>query len=204
MIQVDASIFIILCELLAISVAIIAFLVISRFRRRGKLRKAVKALVEQIKQQSKTRTQETGSFLQEIYQLDDSELTNAVSMIDKQEKKFFQVLVDVIGFNETDKITSIDADLAALIDTYKNLKPKVPDAKLQDSEQTLEEIERLKKENSNLQEELTITKKTMGDMIGEFGNMFGGGSDHELAKHEVVEQVKPKSEESETDEIPDV
>ena len=196
MIQVDASVFIILCELLALLLAIVAFLIISRMRSRGKLKKAVKALVEQIKQQSKTRTQETGSFLKELYELDEQQLSNAVSNIDKQEKKFFQRLVDVIGFNEVDKIKSIDADLAALIDVYKSLKPKIPEVKTEDSDDTLAEIEKLKKENASLEDELVITKNTMSDMIGEFGNMFGGGSDHELASHEVVDQVKPKSEES--------
>ena len=52
----------------------------------------------------------------------------------------------------------------------------------------------LKKEKAQLSEELAITKKTMDSMIAEFGNMFGGGHDNELAKTDVVGQLESRDE----------
>ena len=76
-----------------------------------------------------------------------------------------------------------------MIDTYKSLDPIAPQAE-GSSQADLQEIERLKEENARLSEELAITKKTMSEMVAEFGNMFGGGSDHEMAKFEVMEKFK--------------
>lgn len=52
-------------------------------------------------------------------------------------------------------------------------------------------------ENENLKQELEATKKKMQDTIADIGNMFGGGSDHELAKHEVVDKLMANDENSE-------
>ena len=57
-------------------------------------------------------------------------------------------------------------------------------------EQLSQETEKLKQENEKLKGELEDTKTTMNNMVGEFGSMFGGGADHEMAKHEVVEKVE--------------
>lgn len=143
-------------------------------------------LVSQIKQQSKTRTEETGSFLQESYELSDKALTTAIQEIDGQERKFFQKLVDILGRFDTAQITSLDASLAELIDTYKRLKPKAVD-------QDKTSLEALKIENKNLTEELKITRDTMSNMIEEFGSMFGGGKDNEIDSESVVEQVAKSS-----------
>ena len=61
--------------------------------------------------------------MQEAYDLSDTELTVAVKNIDKQERRFFQKLVDVLSRSEPSQITSLDASVAELVDTYKSLKP---------------------------------------------------------------------------------
>ena len=106
-------------------------------------------------------------------------------MIDKGEKHLFQVLINGYLTEDPEIITSIDATVAELIDIYKELE--IDD----DSElETLrKQIEGLESTNQELREELSITKTTMGNMIAEFGNMFGGGAGHELDNLEVVEKV---------------
>ena len=165
-----------------------------QIKAKSKLRKAVEQLVSQIKQQSKTRTAEAGSFLQETYGLSDSELISAVEEIDKQERRFFQKLVNALAKSDSNLITSLDASVAELVDTYKSLKPKaveaIPDAT--DSVGDIKEyeavIEALKIKNEDLNEELIITRETMANTIKEFGSMFGGGGmDQDNA--EVTEKV---------------
>jgi hypothetical protein len=162
-------------------------------RRNGKKRKAVAQLVKQVKKQSEVRMQETGSFLQDIYQLEDEDLKEAVQAIDKSEKVFYQKLINSYLSNDPDLVTSMDASVAGLIDVYKDLKPKaqeVDTSSEEEMEQLSEEVEKLRQENEKLKAEVEGTKTAMDNMVGEFGNMFGGGSDHEMAKHEVVEKFE--------------
>ena len=63
-------------------------------------------------------------------------------------------------------------------------------------------IEELTESKIKLKEELATTNATMGNMIAEFGNMFGGGADHELAKYEVAKKVGVKSEDINDDTNP--
>ncbi len=203
MIEVNAALFILLIEsLVGICVALMLVLFVSA-RRKKRKRRAITQLIAQIKKQSEVRTSETGSFLQEIYQLEGDDLKKAVELIDKGEKNLFQKLIKAYLTEDAEIITSIDASVAELIDIYKDLKPKIekvegmPDA---ERDSLMKQIEELQRNNDKLTGELGITKTTMGNMIAEFGNMFGGGADHELASFEVVEKVEAKSDQV-TDEI---
>ena len=196
MISINAAIFILLVESLFVLLIALVLIIVLGIRRKRKKRIAVAKLVAQIKKQSEVRTQETGSFLQEIYQLEDAELKKAVATIDKSEKQLFQKLIESYLTENTDLILSMDATIAELIETYKELKPKeqIIEKGDEEKEKVLSaELEKLRTDNEKLKEELGITKETMGNMIAEFGNMFGGGSDHELANFEVVEKVEEKA-----------
>ncbi len=203
MIEVNAALFILLIEsLVGICVALMLVLFVSA-RLRKRRRRAISQLVAQIKKQSEVRTSETGSFLQEIYQLEGDDLKKAVDLIDKGEKLLFQKLIKGYLTEDTGIITSIDASVAELIDIYKDLKPKVQEVEVMpeaERDSLMKQIEELKNSNAKLADELSITKTTMGNMVAEFGNMFGGGADHELANFEVVEKVEANSDQS-TEEI---
>lgn len=173
---------------LILLIALVAVLWIQN-KSKGKHKKAVEQLISQIKKQSKTRTEETGSFLQEVYDLSDNELTVAVQSIDKQERRFFQKLVDVLTKSDPHQITSLDASVAELVDTYKSLKPKPVEAVGAVDPSDNDDLELLRVQNTNLKEELKTTQATMAGMIAEFGNMFGGGQDHDLDSSEVADKV---------------
>ena len=70
MIEINAAVFIFIVKILAI---LTIFMVMSK-RRNGKKLRAIGQLVKQIKKQSEVRTQEAGSFSQDIYQLEDEDL----------------------------------------------------------------------------------------------------------------------------------
>lgn len=195
MIEVNAAIFFLLNESLLLMVVICVAVIIFVSKKRGRKRKAIAQLVSQIKKQSELRLKETGSFLQETYQLDDKELEKAVQAIDKSEKKLFQKLIDSYLTDDPELIASIDASVAGMIDTYKELKPKqveIDSTVTGENDALLKQIQELEESNEKLKEELGITKATMSNMIAEFGNMFGGGSDHEMANFEVVEKLEEK------------
>ena len=200
MIEVNAVVFLLLNEALFLIVIVCAVVVFFVLKKRKRKRKAIIQLVSQIKKQSELRLKETGSFLQDIYQLDEQELEKAVKSIDKSEKQFFQKLIDSYLTDDPDLISSMDGSVAGLIDTYKELKPKKEEIDTSvgdENDALLKQIQVLEESNEKLKEELGITKTTMSNMIAEFGNMFGGGSDHEMANFEVVEQLEESIEEKE-------
>ncbi len=189
MIEISIALLTLLIEGLVVSVAGLLIWTVISLKKRSRDRKAASTLVEQIKHQSQTRLEATGSFLSEKYSFEGDELKKAVAAIDKAEKKFMQTMLQIYLKRDAERFESIDASLAELIDTYKSLTPLVPQAA---SEEIMQELETLRSSNDHLKEELSITKETMSNMISEFGNMFGGGHEHELAKHEVVERVVKK------------
>ena len=194
MLEVKAIHVILLAEGFGLSILLIMLMIGLRIRTRRRNRKAVKQLISQIKHQSKIRTEKTGYFLKQIYDIKDDELKQAVETIDRQEKKFFQKIINMFLNGDTELVSTMDAALAELLDTYKELRPNVPEGQQNANlDGVLEEVETLKLENEKLREDLATSKAKIEDMIGEFGNMFGGGSDHEMANHEVVEKVAEKS-----------
>lgn len=165
-------------------------------RKKKNDRNAAVKLVDQIKHQSETRLTTTGSFLEEKYHFEGHQLKKAVASIDKAEKRFFQKVIDMYLQRDAEAFSKLDADVAELIETYKELTPaiKVENVVNDESEKDAQ-IEQLKKSNEQLTQELEITNKTISDMIGEFGNMFGGGKDNELEQREVVKKVISKHDE---------
>ena len=198
MIQVSAIFLILLAEGFGLLLLLVGLLIFLMMRARQKRIKAVTQLSDQLKTQSQVRRDQTGSFLQEIYQLEDDELKKAVNAIDVKEKQFFQKIIEIFYHNKLEMVPTLDAALAALIDTYKSLKPKEIIRETGADPEVLQELKNanaeLKKSNAQLTEELAITKKTMDGMISEFGNMFGGGSNNELGKAEVVDKLESKED----------
>jgi hypothetical protein len=201
MIEIPVLYFALIIEFIVLLLGIILLWVYLTGKSKNRDRNAAKQLAEQIKHQSDTRLKETGSFLQEKYNFEGNQLKKAVEAIDKAEKQFFQNIITLYLQRDADALSTLDAKVAEMIDTYKSLKPSIPEPVVnaesvenaQDTEKDAE-IERLREANAKLSDELAITNKTMSDMIGEFGNMFGGGHDSSLEKDQVVEKVIAKKD----------
>ncbi len=190
MTEIPTWLLIVMVEALALLVLVLGawmFISIRGVRRR---RQAVDKLVRQIRQQSKLRLEETGSFLEEKYRFEGDELSKAVEQVDKAEKLFFQRVINLYLKRDDDRLQSLDAWVAELIDVYKSLSPVMPAAgESAPDEETRQKLTELEARKQALEEELKITKTTMGNMISEFGNMFGGGHDSPLDKSKVVEKM---------------
>ena len=197
MIEISIVLFSLLVEGFVVLLTVISVTVFIQKKRKNKDREAIKKLVEQIRVQSGIRLKKTGSFLSEKYNLEGNDLDKAVKKIDKAEKKFMHKLINVYHKRDTHGLIAMDASVAELIETYKELSPVISDAEAhtdivpghdEQSEAVQQEIANLQEQNKNLTEELSITKETMGNMIAEFGNMFGGGKENELENIDVIEK----------------
>ncbi len=184
-------------------------------RKTKRAKTAAAKLVEQIQNQSAKRLKETGSFLEEKYLFEGNELKKAVKSIDKAEKIFMQKVINMYISHDDKAMQSMDATVAEFIDSYKSLKPAIQEVVTEVDgddntaaiEDRSEEVENLKAEKEKLKEELAITKETMGNMIAEFGSMFGGGKENDVKAEEIFEKVSEhegdessmKTEESSSD-----
>ena len=205
MITISTLMFILAVELLVILILTLLLWGFFTLRAKRRDRAAVRQLVSQIMHQSKTRQQETNSFLHEKYRFQGDELNKAVEAIDKSEKKFIQKFINIYLQRDAQALSALDAGLAEVVDTYKNLTPIMADAESLQQRETVEsvkadaakQVEQARQETERLSEELSITKQTMTNMIAEFGNMFGGGAGHELAKHEVIKKMQESTSQAE-------
>jgi hypothetical protein len=224
MFEMNSLTVILLAEACVTLLVVIAVMIWLQIKSKSKHRKAIEQLVSQIKQQSKTRNEENGSFLQESYDLTENELASAVETIDKQERKFFKDMVDALSGSFPAKIISLDASIAELINTYKSLKLNVVEANADKSlkpnmiegnaykslkpkavkanadqalDESLDTIAVLQSEKERLTEELEITRETMSNMIKEYSSMFGGGAADEEDNAAEAEKVTISAELSE-------
>jgi len=159
MLEVKAVYFVLLAEGFGVSVLAVILMIAWRLRIHHRKRKAVAQLVSQIKHQSEIRIGKTSSFLQDIYDFDNEELKHAVETVDRQEKKIFQKIIKMFLNDDAEIVTGMDAALTELIETYKALKPIVPEGQGPgDLNEALLEIETLKSENENLKRDLEISR----------------------------------------------
>jgi len=186
--EVNAIYFILLVEGFGLLLALILlWILIAVFRQRRKGR-AVRDLAARFRRRSEQRGGQTEAFLQAVYQLEDEDLRNALQNIERHETQFFQLLIASLQRARSEHISALDAALDKLIESYKCLQPRLQDGTPGD-EVRLEEIESLRSENDELRSELSAADSKLSDMLAEFGNLFGGGKDHELELHELKKKL---------------
>lgn len=188
MLEVNAIYFILLVEGFVLSlVLLLVWLLLTLIRRRRK-RKGIAELAAAIKGRSASRRQQTESFLQVVYQLEGEDLRGTVADIDKHETDFFQHLLESLSRGGRAQINTLDMSLDKLIKSYKCLQPRVEVPPLEEPE-VVQEITTLRGENEMLRSDLSVAQNKLGDLITEFGEIFGGGKDHQLTLQEVMDKV---------------
>lgn len=188
MLEVNAIYFILLLEgfvLLLILLLIGVLIVLIRKRRYGK---KIAQLESMVKNRSLLHGEKTRSFLQVAYDLDGEELSAALEHINRHVTKFFRHLVDSLYQGDHTQLSTFEAALDELIESYKCLQSRSKAIPREQLEAT-QELVSLRGENETLRDELSVARNKLSDAIAEFGDMFGGGKDHQLALHEVVERI---------------
>lgn len=163
------------------------WLLISLIRKRGYGRN-IEAFASRVKQRSLLRGEQSRAFLQSVYNLDGEELSAALEKIDHQESEFFQQLLVSFSRGGGKQLATIDTALDKLIDAYichQSRRDAIPGEALE----TGQELASLHGENESLRSELSVAKNQLSDLISEFGDMFGGGKDHQFDLHEIVEMI---------------
>lgn len=186
MLEVSAILLILLIEGIVILLSIMLLVIVLRVRKDRQDRNSVRQLVSQINHSSEVRMKETGTYLHDIYELEGSELSQAVDEIETRERKFIQKIINLFLHGETSRLAEINTAMTELIEPYKNLRPKIPVPMVSDGEQSaLMKLETMGAQNEKLTQELKITKDRMMSIIARFYNRSGGGDDHWPAEQEV-------------------
>ena len=189
MFEVNALLFILLAEGVVILLAVLALLTVLQLRNKRRHRNAVKKLVSQVNHYSEVRMKDTGTFLHDIYQLEDTELRQKVKEIDTREREFIQKIIDIFLLGETILLTTANVAVNELIGPYKKLRPRVPASIISEGEQSaLMQVETLEVQNEKLSQELKTTREKMANMA-RFYARTDRGSDSKLARPEGKEQA---------------
>ncbi len=198
MLEVNAIYFVLLAEGFALlALILIGWIAIALLRLRGK-RRAIADLAARIDKHAAERSTSTEAFLQAVYGLENEDLQAAVKNIAQREDEFYQLLLLALKRGKQAQIGALDGALERLIESYKCLQPRV-DETPPEALETAEEIVTLRGENEKLRCELSLAKNKMSALVSEFGNMFGGGKDHELALEEIKDKVAAFDLDSEVD-----
>jgi hypothetical protein len=187
--EVNPIYFILLAEgfvlLLIILLIWVLITLVSRRRRRMELAR----FASTIKKRAPQRSERSQSFLGAVYQLEDEDMRVALAEIDKSETDFLHELVNILNRVSADRFIALEASLEGLIKSYKCMQPRVESDSNETSEEIQLKINHLLGENESLRDELSTANSKLGDLINEFGEIFGGGKEHQLTLQEVIDKV---------------
>jgi hypothetical protein len=188
MLEVNALLLILLAEGVVILLAILILMVVLQVRKNRQHRSAIKKLVSQINYYAEVRMKDTGTFLHNVYELEESELRLTVKQIDTREREFIQKIIDIFLRGEIVLLTTINSALNELIGPYKKLRPKIPVPTVSEGEQSaLMQLETLKAQKERFEHELKITKEKMANMA-RFYARSDRSSDSKLTRPKGKEQ----------------
>jgi len=188
MFEVDALLFILLVEGIVILLATLILLTVLQVRKKRRYRNAVKKLVSQINYYSEVRMKDTGTFLHDIYELEDTGLRQRVKEIDTREREFIQKIIDIFLRGETVLLTTVNTALNELIGPYKKLRPKIQAPTVSEGEQSaLMQLETLEAQKGKLEQDLKIARERMANMA-RFYAISDRSSNSKLTRPEGKEQ----------------
>ena len=198
MLEVNAIYFILLVEgfvLLLCLILLWILIAVFRLRRRGE---ALRELAARFNRGREQRTGQNEAWLQAVYGLQDDDLSSELHNLNQHEHEFTRLLIASLKRGKSTHIGTLDTALEKLIESYKCLQPRVATISTGDDEKQ-QEITSLRSANDELRGELSAANNKLNDMIEEFGNMFGGGKDHELDLHQLKKMLAALQAGSEID-----
>lgn len=160
--------------LLLVVLLLVAFVREQARKRRDRL--AVKALVARVRNGRAEREQALLQFLGERLGLSGETLQAAKVALLRSEQALLQRFAGVYRLRDADAASRFDIDLYQSLEAYQSLGPGEGGGSTEEAKAAAEahdaELERLRKENTRLSEELQITMDTMSRMLNEYTTMF--------------------------------
>lgn len=195
MTKIDSLLLLSLGELLVVttllSILMIAFAVIRRRRDRC----AALRLITRIKDGEAKRSAETENIVQHKYGMAGRALEGLVKNINRQEKIFYQRLINLYLKRDADALATLHIAFEGATEPYRSLEltqgtgVTVPP---EDEDQSAE-LKRLQEENGRLSQELAISMDTLGRMLSEYSSMYAGGTGEELDKEKMLEMFRAEA-----------
>lgn len=197
MIEVSRLLLMLLIELLILSTAcagIVTYLYLAKRRRE---RAALKNLIATIRQDMERREAETRQVLEQRFGLSAQPLEEAVVKISREEKQFYQTVIDLFLRRDTTALQNFSVDYEKSVEPYRTLavtlSQEAPAAEPGDevANNLSDELLLLREENQRLSDELQLTMNTMGTMLNEYTQMFAGGSESGIDRDKIRQLVTP-------------
>jgi uncharacterized phage infection (PIP) family protein YhgE len=163
------------------------------FRRKGKIRKASRQLVERIQQAKTPRTERLSNLLRDQYHYADETLQQAVHDLTQVEMRLYQNIINSYLKRDITAFQQIDVDVENLVVAYQGLNP-ADSASAGGDAVSSDEVEQLKQENERLSDELRATMDTIGRMLNEYSSAFFTSPDGELDQADESLNEEPASD----------
>jgi hypothetical protein len=195
--QIDPLLFLIMVELLVVTVAVSIGLAFIWFSRKRRDKKAAVTLVARIKEDRDRRKDETKDILNKRFGFTGDQLEELATTIDREEKRFYQVLINTYLRRDVAVLENIYIEYEGAVNPYRKLEPPLEAAPAASGTGDINEsaeMLRLKEENKRLSEEVRITMETMGRMLNEYSAMFAGGGSDELDKEKIKSMFQEQAE----------
>ena len=186
----------------------LALLSIKHIVGKSKGKKSVSELMDKIKADREARKIDIRKGLA-AYGLKDDALEAKVSEIDKRERKFYQRIANMYQNRSDAMLATLNVAFEGTTKPYYELdmKLEMPTDQAEEQEQggvDQAELDALKKQNQELQDELAVTMETIGRMLSEYSSMFGSEETEGLDKDKIMEAFEvdesPEIEEPEIEE----
>ncbi len=171
--------------------SLLLFVLIGRRKRRQALDK----LFAQFNTDKAARLQSIEAFLNDVMQLEGDALSDKIETISRLETEHYQSLIDALRDRGELQLSRLNSSLTEMLESYKAARPLATPAVV--SEPQLQQVNQLKDENKQLTEALSSSNNKMSRMISEFGEIFGGGQQHELTPEEIMAKISVEHSEIE-------
>jgi hypothetical protein len=184
-----------LFELLLVSSLLSIFLLTLNLRRKKRDRGAVQQLINEIKEAEGKRQSETQEIFRHRYGIQGEALESLVTDIDRQEKAFYQRLINLYLQHDTEAMATLHLAFQDATEPYRSMEiPQADTEVVPDQGETQSvELERLQQENARLSQELAISKDTLGRMLTEYASMYTGGNGEVLDKEKMLQMFQAEA-----------
>ncbi len=191
--ELSPLVFIIWVEITVVAFVGLAVLLVMSLAKKGKDKKAVKALFKAIKSDRERRLGEIRESFQS-YGLAADEIDKRLRDIDRQELNLYQHIGMLYTKRSEALLKTLNVAHEASTQPFMDLDLSAGNA---GSPASAEELEALRSENRRLEEELSVTMETVGRMLSEYSSMFGNEEAEGLDKDRIMESFETDSEDAE-------
>lgn len=183
----------ILAEMNVLMLILLGSAMFLHFRNKRRDTSAVSALVRTVKESEPRQAEAIRSALVSQYGQDEGSASEAAKQLIKLKKRFYKTLIHIYIDKQRDAFEALDQRLDELVMSYRTQMPIVEESAPQEEPAPAEggqqtalaektdnlsaDIEELKRQNEQLQKNLTETKQELESTITEYVNAYSGGAE---------------------------